>query len=309
MKKNFLSTRIKKILPSKRFARIMLFSTSGAILILIIFFVFSGKSTFISKNKKSSLDNKNVLELIQADTDADSIPDWEEALWGTDKNNKKTFDVADVIYIENKKKELRANQEGEYEANSETETDKFAKEFFSAYTALKATGEADNTTINSFSNALGQKIINPALIDSYKEENVLTTDIDSYNEGIRYYQTLQSLYETYTEAGIGDELDIVSQGLLNYSSSGTSNNYEELLLIGEAYQNFAQKVMETEVPKSLIKHHLKIANAANNTGISVLNMQDIIVDPIVGLSGLSQYQKYSDDLVNAVADLDTALEN
>lgn len=309
MKQNFLLKKIKNILPSKKFTRIMFFSTAGAILILILFFVFSGKSVFVSKNKKNSLDNKNVLSLIQADTDSDSIPDWEEALWGTDKNSKKTFDIPDVIYIENKKKELRANQEGEYNINSETETDKFAKQFFSAYTALKATGEADNTTINSFSNALGQKIINPALIDSYKEEDVLTMDTDSYDDRISYYQTLQTLYETYVDAGIGDELDIVSQGLLNYSASGTGSKYEELLLIGEAYQNFAQKVMETKVPKSLIKNHLKIANAANNTGISVLNMQDIIVDPIVGLSGLSQYQKYSDDLVNAVADLDTALEN
>jgi hypothetical protein len=36
-------------------------------------------------------------------------------------------------------------------------------------------------------------------------------------------------------------------------------------------------------------------------------MTKITKDPIVGLSGLSQYQKYSDDLVKAVSDLETFL--
>ena len=61
------------------------------------------------------------------------------------------------------------------------------------------------------------------------------------------------------------------------------------------------------VPQSLADYHLRIANSANDTGISVLNMGKVANDPIVGLSGLSQYQKYSDNLVKAVTDLETFL--
>ena len=57
-----------------------------------------------------------------------------------------------------------------------------------------------------------------------------------------------------------------------------------------------------------MQYHLHIANSSNNTGISVSNMAKITSDPVVGLSGLSQYQKYSDDLVKAVTDLETFLE-
>ena len=46
--------------------------------------------------------------IIVVDTDGDGIADWEEALWGTDKNKKITFnDTPDATYIENKKKELK----------------------------------------------------------------------------------------------------------------------------------------------------------------------------------------------------------
>ena len=65
--------------------------------------------------------------------------------------------------------------------------------------------------------------------------------------------------------------------------------------------------MQMSVPQSLADYHLRIANSANNTGISVSNMEKIVNDPIIGLSGLSQYQKYSDDLVKAVTDLETFL--
>lgn len=109
---------------------------------------------------------------------------------------------------------------------------------------------------------------------------------------------------------MGNELDLVSQALASNSADGTSSNtsqYDKLPAIASAYQNFAQKVMELSVPQSLAEYHLRIANSANNTGISVSNLGKIASDPIVGLSGLSQYQKYSDDLVKAVTDLEAYL--
>ena len=66
-------------------------------------------------------------------------------------------------------------------------------------------------------------------------------------------------------------------------------------------------MMSIKVPSELVSYHLLIANNSNNTGISVLNMAQIIKDPLIGLEGISQYQKYSAELVKAVADLETIL--
>ncbi len=296
--------KIKKIFPSRKFTIIMGLIFLGALFIFLILFFFEGKESFTSKENKLLLKDKTLTDLVQKDTDGDSIPDWEEALWGTDKTKKSTFEgMSDVAYIENKKKDLQ--DEVTVEENSATETDKFAREFFTAYAAMTE-GGVDEKTMSNFSSAIGQKVVDPTLIDKYTENDVKKNLIDSAEERAKYYGILAETFEKYKESGIGEELNIASTGIITFNSTGSSN-IEELLLIADAYTSFAEDVINTEVPESLIEEHLNVANSASNTGISVSNMTKMIDDPITGLAGLSQYQKYSEALVNAVLDLENAL--
>jgi len=296
-------------MPSKKFTRTIGVTFSIFVIIFLVFFVLSKKESFSLKNSDGGIqvEDQTVLDHVKTDTDADGIADWEEALWGTDKNRKVTFNgVPDNVYIENKKKDLNIEQErGD---KTLTETEQFAREFFSAYTALKSSGDVTDESINNFSNALGQRIANPNLINRYTESNIKTDTDESEDNKALYYQKLKNLFDTYRAKGIGDELDIVNNDLSVYSSDKTNTTQnDQLISIGRAYQEFASKVLLIPVPISLIEQHLKIANAANNTGISVQNMAKVITDPLVGLSGLSQYEKYSGDLVSAVEDLENIL--
>lgn len=311
--KNIIN-KYQKYLPSKKFTVVML---AGIIFLFVIFlFLFnsSGNKSFISKltgnnGQVLKIENQTVTELIKQDTDKDGISDWEEALWGTDKNNKATFAGApDATYIANKKKEL--NIEQNVNVTKLTETEKFAREFFASFNAMNTSGEVDKDTINSFSNALGQKIVNPILTNQYTEKDAeINNDIDSgeLETKFKYYQDMQTLFATYQKAGIGDELDIVNSGLAASATVTNSDPYTKLPIIAKAYQDFAKKMMNVSVPEELVSYHLEIANSSNNTGASVLNMAQIIKDPLVGLEGISQYQKYSEELVNAVANLETIL--
>ena len=310
---NFNKEKYLKYLPSKKFILILSAVIVLAVVIFVIFFMSSSGENFITGDKEENsalkIENQTIISLIQNDSDGDGIADWEEALWGTDKNKKITFnDMPDATYIENKKKELKI--ESSINETKLTETEKFAREFFSSYSAMKSSGQVDNNTINSFSNALGQKIVNPALIDYYKETDIKTSALDNFATKQKYYQDMQNLFKSYQSVGLGDELDIISKELASNSANGTAGNIDQdskLSTIANAYQDFAKKIMEMSVPSSFVQYHLQIANTSNNTGISVSSMGKIIDDPIVGLSGLSQYQKYSDDLVKAVANLETAL--
>ncbi|MFA6586118.1 MAG: thrombospondin type 3 repeat-containing protein [Candidatus Paceibacterota bacterium] len=304
-----------KYLPSKKFTILTSVIIVLAVIIFVIFFMSSsGESFSITGNKNNiplKVENQTVTEMIQNDTDGDGIPDWEEALWGTDKNKKMTFNnTPDATYIENKKKELKIEQGISADVTKLTETEKFAREFFTSYSAMKSSGQVDADTINNFSSALGQKIVNPELIDRYTSTDIKINNTDDTATRKAYYLSMQKLFKTYQSAGIGEELNIISQGLATNSSTGTTSTpdqYSKLPTIANAYQNFAKKIMELNVPSSLTDYHLKIANSSNNTGISVLNMGKMINDPIIGLSGLSQYQKYSDELVKTVAELETEL--
>lgn len=307
--------KYQKYLPSKKFAIITSVIIVLAVLIFVIFFMpSSGENFGITGNKQARpviVENPTLPDLIQRDTDGDGVPDWEEALWGTDSQKKITFnDTPDATYIENKKKELKIEGSVLADATKLTETEKFAREFFTSYSAMKSSGQIDQNTINDFSSALGQNIVNPTLVDRYTETDVKINNVDNPASKQKYYFEVKTLFKKYQSTGLGNELDLVSQALASNSADGTSSNtsqYDKLPAIASAYQNFAQKVMELSVPQSLAEYHLRIANSANNTGISVSNLGKIASDPIVGLSGLSQYQKYSDDLVKAVTDLEAYL--
>ncbi len=305
-RKNFIE-KYSKYIPSKKFAIIAIVCIA-VIVGLFIFFRISSSEKFTAKNTNSLATSKLTLnELMQKDSDGDGVLDWEEALWGTDKNKPATFNgVPDATYIENKKKELKI--EDSVNQQNLTETDKFAREFFSAFTAMKDSGQVDSNTINNFSSALGQKIVNPTLVDNYTQNDVLVNNDNSDNNKKSYYAEIKKLFKSYQSSGIGDELDIVSNNLTTNSTGVASDDQSgKLNEIADAYQEFAKKAMGMSVPDSLAKYHLQIVNSANNTGISVRNMAKITTDPIVGLSGLSQYQKYSDDLVGAVAGLEAAM--
>ncbi|MCM2338931.1 MAG: hypothetical protein NDI62_00535 [Burkholderiales bacterium] len=307
------SEKYLKYLPSKKFAIIASSVIVLGTIIFVIFFMSSDGENFITGNKKNNsalkVENQTIAELIQKDSDKDGITDWEEDLWGTDKNKKITFgDMNDATYIENKKKELKI--ESSVNETKLTETEKFAREFFTSYSAMKSSGEIDDETIKNFSSALGQKIVNPELIDKYTESDININNIDNLESRKEYYEKIRNIFKKYQSSGLGDELEIISTGLaLNSSNENIkdSTEYEKLPTIAKAYQEFAKEITKVSVPKNLKEYHLSIANSANNTGISVLGMAKIVSDPVVGLSGLSQYQKYSDSLIKTVTDLETFL--
>ncbi|MFZ2205668.1 MAG: hypothetical protein WAV23_03700 [Minisyncoccia bacterium] len=307
--KNVLE-KYSKYLPSRKFIKIIAICFV-VIVGLFIFFRISAKEKFISQAEKNALIQETgkltINELVLKDSDSDGIPDWEEALWGTDKNNRVTFNnTPDATYIQNKKIELGTEQTPSDE--NLTETDKFSREFFAAFMSMKESGQVDNTTINNFSNALGQQMIDPLLIDLYTEQEInISTDNSTKNQE-KYYSSMKKLFEGYKSTGLGDELDIVSSDLSVYSALGTGTQSKELQIIADAYQDFAKKAIRITVPSVLAQYHLQIINSSNNTGISVRNMAKTIVDPIIGLSGLSQYQKYSGELVGAVADMEAAMQ-
>ena len=302
---------MKKYLPSKKF----LYLFGSFLVIAIVFFIafklLSNKNSFSNSNNSNALQvdrlaqaGLTVNQLIQKDSDNDGVPDWEEALWGTDPHNRMTFaGLTDAAYIAGKKKELNIDQTKD-EAG-ETETDKFAKEFFTAYVAMKASGTVDPDAINNFSNSLGQSVVNPTLIDLYTTKDVKTSTDNSATEKTKYYNAVKKLFENAKSEGVGDELTIINNQI---AGPHDDTNQDQLNKISKAYENFASSVIKLTVPSDLAGEHLKIANDATNTGISIQGMTKVTSDPIVGLSGVSQYQKYSDDLISTVGSLEAKLQ-
>lgn len=308
-----INEKYKKYLPSKKFTYFVLTFIGLGIFVFIISTLLFGKSSFLSKESQNKLTTQKLTinELLQKDSDGDGVLDWEEGLWGTDPSNTKTFNnTPDAEYVNSKREALQTPGGNGLDNSSLSETDKFAQQFFASIAALKQNGQMDADTIKNISTSLGQTIVNPTIIDEYSNNDAKISTSDDGTKQKTYYSTIKKLFENYSKKGLGDEAEIT--GILansNITAEEKTKYTNQLSQIANAYQEYAQKVIETQVPGSLISYHLAIANSANNTGIAVRNMTKVTDDPIVGLSGLSQYQKYSEELISSVGNLETVLYN
>ena len=79
---------MNKLLPSKKFIKVFGGIVLALGLIVLIGVVFNKKTIFETK-KENSGQVIVVGDLIEKDTDGDGLKDWEESLWGTDKEKRK----------------------------------------------------------------------------------------------------------------------------------------------------------------------------------------------------------------------------
>lgn len=297
--------KIKPYLPSKNFQKII----GSVVIIIILFFginlIFANKKTFENKNNLA-INQKTIYEIKNTDTDFDGVYDWEEVLWGTDPKNKFTFDgMSDDEYIKNKK--LALNTADEPNSRELTETDKFAQEFFASFVSLQA-NDVDINDINNFADALGQNIANKDNPIVYNLSQVKTSSDTSIENQIKYYESLQNMFNKYQDNGLGDEVEALGQKLLKYTNEDKIEDTNELILQSEAYMSLAKEIMNLSVPSNLATIHLNIVNSTANIGRNVLAMTKVINDPIVGVSALANYQKYTDELEKNVSLLEQELE-
>ena len=158
---------MKKYLPSKKFAIITLSMLLVLGISLFVVKKVSKKKGTLAQNIIATLvgeETTTIQGLIEKDGDGDGIPDWEEALWGTDPNSKSSHEnVLDSDWITQKKKELAEKNPAEETASPRenlSETEKFSREFFSTVTALTQNGVMDQSTINQLGVALAERIQN-----------------------------------------------------------------------------------------------------------------------------------------------------
>ncbi len=310
IKKNKINKKYYKYLPSKKFTLLTLVVVVLGTGIFVLSNYVSNKSQYGKIGNKPSLEAGKLTlnDMLQKDSDGDGVADWEEALWGTDPQKTETFGISDATYIKQKKEGLKITNGGSNNDSNLTETDKFAQEFFASILAMKQNGGVDPNTMKNVSASLGQKIVDPTIVNKYTENDAKIDQNNSMLDKFKYYTSVKTLFNKYKTEGIGSELSLAS-GIASSETDSNNNtdNNQKLTDVGNAYQNFAQKMLDIPVPQSLISYHIKIVNNANNTGISVLNMTKISNDPVVGLSGLSQYKKYSGDLITSVNELETTL--
>ena len=292
----------KKYLPSKKFASILLI----IVIFIALFFIIKGVVSLF-KNNKSTKGNGGLVQVttigdkMQIDSNSNGIPDFEEYLWGLDpyKNGPENKE-----FIISKRKAL--TESGDIipdDSKSITDNDILARQFLATIVSLQQTGELNEETMSSVSEALGKNIEAVPIADIYTS-NMLTTQNDSLVANNAYSKSLSNLVNKYADADIGSELTFIIQGLGNKDPQALY----AATTVALAYQSFGRDLIKISVPKSLASTHLSMANNYEKTGQSIKGLAQMLSDPMAGMRAIVNYKKYSDALVSDLEKISETLQ-
>lgn len=285
----------KEYLPSRKFVAGVLII---AIIIAIIFGISKLATLFKGKITKSEPTKLLVKDLVQKDTNKNGIPDWEESLWGLDPTAN---GISNREFISNEKAKLTNNsiiQEGSPVSNENTA---LSREFFAVIMSLQQSGDLNEDSIKAVSDTLGQKIVADPIGDTYTRDSLNkvvanTANIDTYVKAVGKLMT------KYKDKDMGNELNLISQGLMRNDPQATmlAGN------IGKVYRSFGQELVKIPVPATLVDLDLALANDYDRVAQSIEGLTKILTDPIIGMRAIINYKRYSDNLV---ADIENLSDN
>lgn len=262
-------------------------------LFLVVLFLI--KSGFFSKNSISSLwnkdegliyDNTTVGELVYRDTDGDTIPDWEEALWGTDPTKKETTPGTPDTTVISK---LKTSQElGLEDEQNLTETDKFSRELFSTIASLSQAGTIDQETVDKLSSSLIERIQNTPQRKIFTTSDIKITNDDSIAAFKKYNDTIDAINKKYPVQG--DIIEILQKFIIDANNVDASV-LQELDPIIKQVQNIINATLEAEVPQSIASLHIDFLNAGEKYIENLTDIKLYDTDPLMALSAITQFEK------------------
>lgn len=290
----------KKYLPSKKFIALLLI----IVIFIALFFAIRGIISLFKSKKTTNGEpiQMTVGSLIQKDGNNNGIADWEEYLWGLNPNKNGQENKEFIL----SKKEILANS-GDLalfdDSKAITENEILSREFFATVVSLQQTGELNQDTINSISEAVGQRIEAVPIPDIYTQDMLIIKQ-DSLEENTNYAIAFIDLAVKYASEDVGSELTLISQGL--------GNNDPQALYaaktVASAYRAFGQELIKTPVPYSMSPVNLSLANNYEKTALSIEGLTQILSDPIVGMRAIINYKKYSDAVASDIDKLSIILQ-
>ncbi len=283
---------MKEYLPSKQFI--------ARVIILVGFtVVFIGVYEITSYFKGRSGKNPTSLiikpDTIQKDSNNNSIPDWQESLWGLDPTKN---GPSNKEFILAKRAELAKENGTPATETPLSENDTISRELFSVVMSLQESGDLDAQALAAITNTVGDKITAKPIDDIYTKQ-MTTVRVESPIEIIKYYTEYLKLSNKYKDKNIGAEMPFIASALKN-------NDSGSLKIVGDiavAYKSFGKELIKIPVPNNLLSLHIKIANDYEKVGQSMIGLTELLSNPINGMSALVNYKKYNDLLIEDMGKL------
>ena len=284
----------------KHFAGGSVFRVGGAIvvggaLVGLAFFAQDRSSADEIANMPALVVARGDVRTVQEtqDTDGDGIPNWEEALNGTDPNvyTKRTVSTA-----------TPATTTEPYTPPT-TLTDKFSQQFLENIIRTSAgeemTAEDKAKIVNDSVNQLSEQIT-----DTFYTQADIKSVSQNDLASLREYGN--ALGDTITKNAVqkGSVLTFLGQALQD-------NNPEELAglkPIEQTYAGIVKNLLLLETPSSFAQKHIDLITALSLIQSDLAGMQQVFSDPLNSLVRIRRYQDDAKNLIITVNNIRETLE-
>lgn len=280
-------------------------------LFVFALYVFKNPEIFFNNKKNNTglkYNNEIIGNLVTRDTDGDTIPDWEESLWGTNPNNRDSNEdgIPDNIEIENLKAQtinINTLNSGNITLNK---TDQFSQELFSTITALNQAGTVDQETIDKLADSLAENIGGGEARKIYNPTDLKVIKTDTKSDIEKYAESLINIYNKYPLNG--SVIDILGRFIVSEDSVDVEALKEFTPIINQTL-SLINSLLEIQVPPSIAPLHLNLINALQVLSENLNDIQLYETDTILSLGAISQYDTNNQELQSVITKLSETITN
>jgi len=259
---------------------------------------FFGKGSESNKNSQISLTIKNNLSrpLEQKDSDSDGLPDWQEEIWKTDKNNPDTDsdgttdgqEVKDgrnpavagpddkILNDEEAASKVITESLSKKSTDPNSVTSILSKNLLLRLAQLQQSQQYTTESGDALAKDLVDQTVSEVQIPEKYPENIFLT-FDSTNK--------QKLQE-YSDKMISIQSTELSKG------NTDSTNLDPVI---NSFKSIAFQMSVMGVPEDLLSVHAKITNGYYLAAEALINLKLSDSDPILGILSIPVYKKVSEE--------------
>ena len=260
---------------------------------------------------------QSAEELLRAyaakDTDTDGLPDWQEALYGTNPNDPESFQagmkdgdavaqglVTPKVAVRPADEPVDPDSIPGVAAAPTSVTERFARTFLEQYLANR--GENPPTQEEMLAFVKGS--MDDLASQSASAPRYGTADLRASSGTLAAYAgQLETAFANNTVASDKNELSHFSDAL-----AGDKAALRKLSAVSDAYENIAAAAIVIPVPAEARQAHLAIANALVHMGEISADMAAMESDPVRALMGIALYERYARELVSGFANLSAVFD-
>ncbi|MSU44925.1 hypothetical protein EXS45_01985 [Candidatus Nomurabacteria bacterium] len=187
-----------------------------------------------------------------------------------------------------------------------TETDKFSRELFATIAAASQNGMMDQTTIETLSIALADKIKNSLPRKVFLIFEIKTINNDTVQAFKNYNNALNEIYRKYPGVNY-TILDVLQKFMIDENNIDASA-LVKLDPIIKQINNVINAMIKTSVPQSISALHLNVINAQERLVENLSDLKLFETDSIVALGGISKYEENATRLDRDLNNLANAIQ-